>query len=90
MGFRDFLRWHCPLIFKWGGIADYGLAFPKRSRGHTCGVKWRSERWNMAEVSWCTSDNEMKPLLDFFPFNDIISRSDFQIMWLESLSLLAS
>ncbi|GIY81071.1 hypothetical protein CDAR_417521 [Caerostris darwini] len=40
MGFRDFLRWHCPLIFKWGGIADNGLAFPKRSRGHTCGVKW--------------------------------------------------
>ncbi|GIY24893.1 hypothetical protein CDAR_25731 [Caerostris darwini] len=31
MGFRDFLRWHCPLIFKWAGIAADGLAFPKRS-----------------------------------------------------------
>ncbi|GIY76448.1 hypothetical protein CEXT_699841 [Caerostris extrusa] len=34
MGFRDFLLWHCPLIFKRGGIADKGACFsPKRSRG---------------------------------------------------------
>ncbi|GIY28894.1 hypothetical protein CDAR_520341, partial [Caerostris darwini] len=36
----DSISMALPLIFKWGGIADKGLAFRKRSRGHTCGVKW--------------------------------------------------